>query len=132
MTVHNKICVRSIAIRVGVTIAAVVSSVACLASAVAEQGDVELFSPGLLPAPAAGDAAPAFSPDGRSVYVGRRIGEKRMIVVSRREGESWSTARTASFSGTNTDLEPAFDPNGRYLIFASSRPTADGTRPLDG
>jgi hypothetical protein len=38
----------------------------------------------------------------------------------------------ASFSGTWNDLEPAFSPDGRYLIFVSNRPV-DGTgKVLDG
>lgn len=36
------------------------------------------------------------------------------------------------FSGQYRDLEPAFAPNGKYLIFASSRPTTPNGAPLDG
>ncbi len=38
----------------------------------------------------------------------------------------------APFSGTYRDLEPTFDPHGKYLIFASNRPLQAGGKLADG
>jgi hypothetical protein len=68
--------------------------------------------------------APAFSPDGKTVFFGRSVGKAIFIFVSQRSGDTWGPAKPAPFSGTYRDLEPTFDPNGKYLIFASNRPLA--------
>lgn len=92
-----------------------------------------LFSPGAIEATAPTDAAPAFSPDGKAVFFGRRqAGGTVSLFMARRSGQGWSAPDTASFSGTYNDLEPSFDPHGRYLIFASSRPVVAGGEPLVG
>lgn len=81
-----------------------------------------LWAPGPMPVDTARNAAPAFSPDGRTVYFHGSRGDKISIFTSiNREGK-WSAPEVASFSGTYRDLEPAFAPDGSYLIFASSRP----------
>jgi Tol biopolymer transport system component len=70
--------------------------------------------------------APAFSPDGKLVCFGKRIGKDMSIFESEQKNGRWSEPRIVSFSGHYTDLEPAFDPHGRYIIFASNRPLESG------
>ncbi len=79
-------------------------------------------------------AAPAFSSDGRSVYVGMRKGtDGAGIVKLTRLAKGWSAPVPAAFStGAYRDLEPAFAPDGRYLVFASNRPDVDSQALLDG
>lgn len=66
-------------------------------------------------------AAPAFSPDGRTVYFFGTRGDNSWIFTSQESGGKWTTPETASFSGTFRDIEPAFAPDGSYLLFSSSR-----------
>lgn len=53
-------------------------------------------------------------------------------MCSTREATGWSTPRVAPFSGWSRDLEPAFSPDGRYLVFASSRPQNAGDSAVSG
>jgi hypothetical protein len=76
--------------------------------------------------------APAFSPDGKTVFFGRSVDKGIFIFESERSGDTWGPAKPAAFSGTYRDLEPTFAPNGRYLIFASNRPLRAGGRLADG
>lgn len=45
-----------------------------------------------------------------------------VIVLVERTEERWSRPKIAPFSGTFPDIEPAFDPRGERLWFASQRP----------
>ena len=76
--------------------------------------------------------APAFSPDGKTVFFGKSTGETITIFVSEKIGGRWTTPKVAPFSGTYRDLEPAFAPNGQYVIFASNRPSVPGGKVIDG
>jgi hypothetical protein len=76
--------------------------------------------------------APAFSPDGKTVFFGRYAGETISIFVSNKVDGRWTAPKVASFSGTYRDLEPAFAPSGRYLIFASNRPFGSDGKLADG
>src|SRR6266404_1214915 len=79
------------------------------------------------------DAAPAFSPDGNTVYFHRSGPSLRgTILVSHRRGGIWSKPEIASFSGGWQDIEPAMAPDGSYLIFSSNRPAAAGGKVLNG
>ena len=82
--------------------------------------------------PAGFDAAPAFTPDGRTVFFTHSEGEKRAIMVSHRVKGVWTTPQVASFSGTWRDIEPYMAPDGAYLVFISNRPAQPGGKPLDG
>jgi Tol biopolymer transport system component len=91
----------------------------------------QVFAPGVLSGPS-DDLAPAFTPDGKSVYFFRSNGSDYDIVVSHFDGKAWSKPAIAPFSGQWRDLEPAMAPDGSYLIFASSRPASASSAPPDG
>jgi len=91
----------------------------------------EVFAPGTISGPDH-DAAPAFAPDGKTVWFNRSDGAHSTILESRLEAGRWSAPRVASFSGQWSDMEPAMSPDGRFLVFVSNRPADGGDRPLDG
>jgi Tol biopolymer transport system component len=92
----------------------------------------ELFGPGVISGPI-NDAAPAFTPDGQTVYF-HRSGPALgcFIFVSHLKNGKWSMAEFASFSGQWQDLEPAMAPDGSYMIFSSNRPATPGGHAIDG
>lgn len=90
-----------------------------------------IFAPGVISGPVH-DSAPAFTPDGRTVYFTRSEGTNSAILVSHLEQGHWSTPVTAPFSGQWSDMEPAMSPDGRFLIFISNRPKTPHGKPLDG
>src|SRR3954469_12389090 len=75
----------------------------------------------------------AFSPDGTEFYFSRlvpyttlpRLG---LMCVSRYRDGHWTAPEALPFSGKYLDYPPKFDPTGKKLLFASSRPLPDGTR----
>jgi Tol biopolymer transport system component len=105
-----------------------------LSHAAGQQATVTAFVPDAIASTARHNIAPAFAPDGQSVYFTEATDEKTSdrIVVSRWAAGHWLTPQTAPFSGHDCDLEPAFAPSGKYLIFASNRSVTPSGRPLDG
>ena len=98
----------------------------------AQTAEPEIFGPGIISGPV-NDAAPAFSPDGKTVYFHRSGPSVRgTILVSHQRNGQWSAPDIASFSGRWSDIEPAMAPDGSYLIFASNRPVTPGGQPLNG
>jgi Tol biopolymer transport system component len=91
----------------------------------------EVFAPGVISS-AAHDSAPAFTPDGKTVYFSRSNTKLSMILVSHLVKERWTTPAVAPFSGVWNDMEPSMAPDGKFLIFVSSRPTTAGGKPIDG
>jgi hypothetical protein len=91
----------------------------------------EVFAPGVISGPAH-DSAPAFSPDGREVYFTRSSSALSTILVSHRLAQGWSEPEVAPFAGQWLEMEPAFAPDGRYLVYASNRPDGDGGAAIDG
>jgi hypothetical protein len=92
----------------------------------------QLFGPGVISGPVT-DAAPTFTPDGKTVYFhrsGASLGA--VILVSHWQGGKWSAPDIAPFSGQWSDIEPAMAPDGSYMIFASNRPGKPGGKPLNG
>lgn len=75
----------------------------------------------------------AFSPDGNDFYFTRlvpyttfpRLG---LMCVSHFRDGRWSAPEALPFSGRYLDYPPKFDPDGKRMLFASSRPLPDGTR----
>lgn len=49
-------------------------------------------------------------------------GEPATIVYSNYRNGAWSAPQVAPFSGTYSDVDPAFSPDGRTLYFSSRRP----------
>jgi Tol biopolymer transport system component len=98
------------------------------------QAEVTIFAPGPIPTSAMSSVAPAFTPDGNTVYLGQQFSKAESIHImsSQKKGAEWSVPKLAPFSGQFRDLEPAFAPNGRYLIFASSRPATPAGSELEG
>lgn len=97
------------------------------------EGDAVIFIPGIVPSTANQVAAPAFSPDGKSVIFGQSKDKKPItLVISYLKRGKWSEPVLAPFSGEYPNLEPAFSPDGKFLIFASSRPNVPGGSNIDG
>jgi hypothetical protein len=90
-----------------------------------------VFAPGVISS-AEHDSAPAFTPDGATVYFGRNHGDESSILVSRRVNGRWSEPTVATFSGRWSDQEPTMSPDGRYMVFISNRPFDGGDMPIDG
>jgi hypothetical protein len=90
----------------------------------------EIFAPGVISGPA-NDMAPAFTPDGATVYFGQSTAAQSAIMVSSRLGGAWSQPQIAPFSGSWYDMEPAMAPDGTYLVFVSNRPAAPGGRAIE-
>jgi WD40-like Beta Propeller Repeat len=91
----------------------------------------EVFAPGVI-SNAAHDSAPAFTPDGNTVYFSRSNTKLSIILVSHLVQGQWTTPVPAPFSGVWNDMEPSISPDGKFLIFVSSRPTTAGGKPIDG
>ena len=109
------------------------ASLALVVTAYGQSG-VTLFVPGTIPTTATTSMAPAFTPDGGSVYLGQISSNPKSVSImsSQKIGRDWSAPKLAPFSGRYRDLEPAFAPSGKYLIFASNRPASPGKAELDG
>jgi len=90
-----------------------------------------VFAPGVISG-AEHDSAPAFSPDGKTVWFTRSDAAWSTILESHYGQGQWSTPQTASFSGRWRDMEPALAPGGEYMVFISNRPVSEGGQPLDG
>ncbi|MBA8883413.1 TolB family protein [Dokdonella fugitiva] len=88
------------------------------------------FAPGTISGPAH-DSAPAFAPDGATVYFTRSNAAQSTIFVSHRRGGHWSEPEVAPFSGEWNDMEPAFAPDGTWLVFVSNRPAVAGGAPIE-
>ena len=100
-------------------------------AATAHASPPTVFAPGVISG-AAHDSAPAFAPDGRTVYFTRSNPAASTIVVAERTAAGWSTPTIASFSGEWSDMEPAMAPDGSFLVFVSNRPARPGGAPIDG
>lgn len=75
----------------------------------------------------------AFSPDGTEFYFSKFVPyttapRLALMCVSRFRAGRWSTPEALPFSGKYLDYPPKFDPTGKRMLFASSRPLPDGTR----
>jgi hypothetical protein len=81
--------------------------------------------------PGGDDSAPAFTPDGKTVFFTHR-GSTITIMMATLHNGIWSQPQVASFSGRWRDIEPAMAPDGSYLVFISNRPAQTGGTPLTG
>src|ERR1700761_7553910 len=101
------------------------------ANVLAQDVTPTVFAPGVISGPLH-DSAPAFTPDGRTVYFTRSDGKDSTILVSHLDNGHWSAPVTAPFSGQWSDMEATMSPDGRFLVFISTRPKTPGGKPLDG
>ena len=92
----------------------------------------ELFGAGTISTPA-NELNAAFSPDGRTVYFTRTVGDGGRFGVILESGsmpnERWRTPVVASFSGRYADYDPFVAPDGSRLFFISNRPRVAGREP---
>jgi len=101
-----------------------------LTFASAATGSPQIFGGGVISMPV-NVAAPAFAPDGATVYFQRGDGLQRTIYVSSKRGDAWSTPVAAPFADQWMNIEPAFAPDGSYIVFASDRPIDASGKVLD-
>ena len=94
-------------------------------------GVPEIFAPGVISG-AGHEAAPAFTPDGKTVYFQRSTPAGSVILVSHFARGKWSAPEIAPFSGEWNDIEPAMAPDGSFLVFISSRPITPGGKSIEG
>lgn len=69
----------------------------------------------------------AVSPDGKEIYftvTTPRSSLQTIVSCTKQKDGTWSSPEVVSFSGTYSDLEPAFSSDGKTLYFASNRPVA--------
>ncbi len=104
----------------------------------ADGARAELFAPGVI---STGDQFSAtFTPDGRTVYTVRSSPDRRKLAIlqsSFTDGR-WTPPVVAPFSGVYRDIDPFVTPDGRTLVFNSTRPGPGeparpdtGRRPFD-
>lgn len=104
---------------------------ACGIAGSAIAADPQVFAPAVISGPA-NEASPVFTPDGDTLYFTRSNSSDNVLLVSHRQGDTWSAPEIAPFSGQWRDLEAAMAPDGSYLIFASSRPVPETGKQPDG
>ena len=76
----------------------------------------------------ADEYGPTFSPDGRTLYLVKRIerGKVEFIYSSQFSRGKWSAPRVTGFSGQWFDKEPFVTPDGKQIFFSSNRPLVRG------
>jgi Tol biopolymer transport system component len=67
-----------------------------------------------------------------TLYLTRVEGHQYAIVSTSQSGGAWSAPVTAPFSGRWRDLEEVLAPDGRSMVFASSRPIDGGNQAISG
>jgi Tol biopolymer transport system component len=69
----------------------------------------------------------AIAPDGKEIFytIQHNPAGISVIMQSRFTAGRWTKPEVASFSGSWSDLEPAFSPDGKKLYFVSNRPAND-------
>lgn len=81
-----------------------------------------LFGEGVVSTPE-DDLNAAFSPDGKTVYFTRNFPRNRLgvILFSEYKNKKWSPPQIAGFSGSATDYDPFFSPDGTKIFYCSNR-----------
>jgi Tol biopolymer transport system component len=106
--------------------------VVCSGLAAASSAPVPQVFPGETDWGTGSNAAPAFTPDGQTVFFVHWHDQGGTIMASHLRGGKWSKPETAPFSGQWRDIEPAMAPDGSYLVFSSNRPAVEGGKAIDG
>ncbi|MCB9285592.1 MAG: PD40 domain-containing protein [Lewinellaceae bacterium] len=88
---------------------------------------VELFAPTIISS-RFNERDIAISPDGTEIFYTLSTPDNaiRAIIQLVQLDGKWQEPRVAPFSGTYSDIEPSFSPDGKRLYFASNRPTGHG------
>jgi hypothetical protein len=91
-----------------------------------------VFAPGIISLPDRIEFCLAMSHDEREIFftVRKAPGQWEIQQARFRDG-AWQAATAAPFSGTFSDSEPCFSPDGRRLYFSSNRPRQAGTAAAD-
>lgn len=64
------------------------------------------------------------SPDGREIYFSRTpAGSPTAIMVTRKDDGRWTEPRVVPFSGSHSDMDPSMSPDGKKIVFGSTRPS---------
>jgi hypothetical protein len=106
--------------------------VVCGSLAAASSAPVPKVFPGETDWGTGSNAAPTFTPDGKTVFFTHWHDRGGTIMVSDLRDGRWSTPKTAPFSGQWRDIEAAMAPDGSYLVFSSNRPVVEGGKAIDG
>jgi hypothetical protein len=75
-----------------------------------------LFAPGVISGSASRNV-PAFSSDGKTLFLSRYNATWSVLLTSRWEKGQWTKPEPAPFGGSPIDQQPAISPDGRYLIY---------------
>ena len=72
-----------------------------------------------------GELNSVFTPDGKEFYFTRRgiSGKRPMIMVSRMINDGWTKPGPVDFSGTYSDIDLFISPDGKSMVFCSTRPS---------
>jgi Tol biopolymer transport system component len=81
----------------------------------------QLFAPDVISGPA-NDGAPSFTRDGATLFYEQSNGVWSTIVMSTRVKGAWTRPVLAPFADQYPSQQPAVSPDGRYVIFESTRP----------
>jgi Tol biopolymer transport system component len=122
----NRLCLT-------LSLAAALAGVAPATLAAKKCPEPQVFAPGVISRPGNNwESRLTLSPD-RSVAlwtVGNFFaGEQLTILVSHATKQGWSEPVVASFSGTYSDVDTVFSPDGRTVYFSSLRPIVPGGEP---
>lgn len=87
------------------------------------------FAPDHLPSDGVTHCSPTFSPDGYEVFWSVILREQRrgQIMCMRANKDGWTKPIVAPFSGTYSDVNPCFSPDGSRVYFASNRLYGQGS-----
>jgi len=83
----------------------------------------QVFAPGVISTPFS-EWSTSFTPDGQTVYSSQG-GIYWTIVYAKKQNGVWQKPNVASFSGRFRDTDPFITPDGKHIVFVSSRPTPD-------
>ncbi len=72
------------------------------------------------------EKTPTHAIDRKSVYFAIEFEDRHAIAFFERVNNSWTDPEIAPFSGTYSDLDPMFSPDGNRLYFSSNRPIGEG------